>query len=106
MDRSRWAPVVDRFIVDLRNFDFRGRNLDVRENVKFRGGYFPTWIHEHFGTSVCVLSIEFKKFFMDEWTGSPDPEQLAAITRALKSTVWGVHEELVRMGLSNRGVSA
>lgn len=40
MDRQRWAPVVDRFIADLRAFDFLGRRLDVRENVRFRGGHF------------------------------------------------------------------
>ncbi len=90
MDRARWAPIVDRFIVDLRNFDFLGRHLDVRENVKFRGGHFPAWIHREFPESVCVLSVEFKKFFMNEWTGEPDLVQLQAIERALKSTVWGL----------------
>jgi N-formylglutamate amidohydrolase len=106
MDRNRWASIVDRFIVNLRNFDFRGRNLDVRENVKFRGGFFPTWIHEHYPESVCVLSVEFKKFFMDEWTGEPDRLQLRAIERALKSTVWGIHEELVKLKLDSREILA
>ena len=106
MDRSRWGSIVDRFIVDMRNFDFLGRHLDVRENVKFRGGYFPQWIHERFEDSVCVISIEFKKFFMDEWTGEADTIRVSEIGRALKSTVWGVYEELVRLGLTDRGVSA
>ena len=106
MDRRRWASIVDRFIVDLRNFDFLGRRLDVRENVRFRGGHFPSWIHSQFPDSVCVLSVEFKKFFMCEWTGEPDQIQLNAIERALKSTVWGLHEELVRLGLSQREVPA
>jgi len=106
MDRKRWAPIVDRFIVDLRNFDYRGRVLDVRENVKFRGGYFPQWIHQAFPESVCVLSVEFKKFFMDEWTGQADEAQVTTIERALKSTVWGLHEELVKMGLSEREIPA
>jgi N-formylglutamate deformylase len=102
MDRSRWAPLVDRFIVELRNFDFLGRRLDVRENVRFRGGHFPAWIHTEFAESVCVLSVEVKKFFMNEWTGIPDRLQLRMITRAFKSTVWGIHEELVKLGLSER----
>ena len=106
MDRTRWGSVVDRFIVDMRNFDFLGRRLDVRENVKFRGGYFPRWIHEHFQDSACVISIELKKFFMDEWSGEAHAGQVEAIGRALKSTVWGVYEELVRLGLSGHGVSA
>ena len=98
MDRKYWASIVDRFIVDLRNFDFLGRRLDVRENVKFRGGYFPAWVHGAFPKSVCVISVEFKKVFMDEWTGETDATQVATIERALKSTVWGIHEELVRFG--------
>ena len=53
-----------------------------------------------------MLSVEFKKFFMDEWTGEADRIQLNAIERALKSTVWGLHEELVKMGLSEREVPA
>ena len=40
MDRQRWAPIVDRFLTDLRAFDFLGRPLDVLENVKFAGGEF------------------------------------------------------------------
>jgi hypothetical protein len=94
MDRNFWSPVVDRFISDLRTFDFLGRNLDVRENVRFRGGNFPRWIHENFPKKGCALAIEFKKFFMDEWTGIPDRIQLAAISDALKSTVPGIFEEL------------
>lgn len=106
MDRKRWGSIVDRFMVDMRNFDYLGRHLDVRENVKFRGGYFPKWIHETFPNSACVLSVEFKKFFMDEWSGKADETQLAAIERALRSTVWGLHEELVKLGISDREVPA
>ena len=99
MDRERWTPIVNRFLADLRAFDFLGRRLDVRENVKFRGGHFPHWIHQHFPHSACVLSIEVKKFFMDEWTGKPDPAQLQlkAILRALQTTVPGVLEELRKL---------
>ncbi len=55
MDRARWAPVVDRFIADLRAYDFPGGRLDVRENVKFRGGHFSRWVHETFPADrVCA----------------------------------------------------
>ncbi len=94
MDRSFWSTIVDRFIADLGSFDFLGRKLDVRENVRFRGGNFPRWIHESFPEKGCALAIEFKKFFMDEWTGIPDHVQLDTIGDALKSTVPGIIEEL------------
>jgi hypothetical protein len=101
MDRQRWAPLVDRFMADLRAFDYLGRHLDVRENVKFRGGQFSRWVHQTFPGSGCVLAIEFKKFFMDEWTGKPDDIQLQTIHRALQSTVPGVLETLKLMKRSS-----
>jgi len=96
MYRRRWVNVVDRFLTDLHDIDFQGRRLDVRENVKFFGGAFPKWIHEQFPSSVCVLSVEVKKFLMDEWTGQPDTAAITAVTEALQSTVDGVLEELSR----------
>jgi hypothetical protein len=97
MYRRLWVGVVDRFLGDLSQYDFMGRSLDVRENVKFRGGYFPKWIHEEFPNSACVLSIEVKKFFMDEWTGQPNPDIIEAIGGALSATIPGVLEELERL---------
>jgi len=93
MDRELWGPLVERFIGDLRAFDFGGRRLDVRENVKFRGGQLSRWIHENFPGAGCSLAIEFKKFFMDEWSGKPDGKANALISAALKSTTPGVLEE-------------
>jgi N-formylglutamate deformylase len=97
MDRGFWSPLIDRFIGDLKTFDFSGRQLDVRENVKFQGGYFGQWLHEQFPNRVCAIAIEFKKFFMNEWTGEVDLEQLAAIFNALQSTVPGLEAELATL---------
>jgi hypothetical protein len=97
MDRNRWTPIVERFLGDLRAFDFAGRRLDVRENVKFRGGYFSQWIHESFPASGCSLAIEFKKFFMDEWTGELYPEEHQLILEALRWTIPGILEELPKL---------
>jgi hypothetical protein len=94
MNREYWAPIVDRFITDLSSVDYMGRQLDVRENVKFKGGNFSRWIHETFPNSVCAIAIEFKKFFMDEWTGQPNELDVSAIGQALQATTKGVIEEL------------
>ena len=96
MERHKWANVVDRFIRDLRAYDYEGKHLDVRENVKFIGRQFATWVHSNFPETGCVLSIEFKKFFMDEWTGAVDPKKLRLLFAALKSTLPGISEELRR----------
>lgn len=97
LDRARWAPVVDRFIADLHAYDFPLGRLDVRENVKFRGGHFSRWVHETFPRTGCALAIEFKKFFMDEWTGQADAALVQAVTCALRSTVPGILAELNRL---------
>ncbi len=90
LDRVRWGATVDGLMHDLSNFDYLGRKLDVRENVKFRGGHFSRWISETFGDAGCTIAIEFKKFFMDEWSGRPDELQLAAIAQALMAAIPGL----------------
>jgi len=97
MNRENWSPIVERFMDDLRGFDFLGRKLDVRENVKFKGGNLARWTHENFPETGCVLALEFKKFWMNEWTGEPDKTQVEAIHQALVSTVPGVLEELKKL---------
>lgn len=94
MDREYWQAVVDAFINALQTSEFQGRQLDVRENVKFRGGHFPQWIHQMFPHQVCAIAVEFKKFFMDEWTGERYPEDVEAIFRVLSATIPSVEAEL------------
>jgi len=94
MNRERWGGLVDRFMSELQNFDFLGRRLDVRENVKFVGRQFPKWVHTNYPESGCAIAIELKKFFMDEWTGSLDVDAHNAILRALAAALPGLEDEL------------
>jgi len=96
VERAVWAPVIDRWLAEMRSFDYVGRCLDVRENVKFVGGNFPTWINQQFPNNVCALAIEVKKFFMDEWTGELDQAQHRAVHVALARAAEGVLDELER----------
>lgn len=88
MDRERWGSLVERVVSD-----FGTRGLEVRENVRFRGGHFAAWAHERFGGDVCVLAIEFKKVFMDEWTGVADPGRIEALRTALAACLPGIRAE-------------
>jgi N-formylglutamate amidohydrolase len=94
MFRPRWALLVDRFLDDLRRCRYRDRCFDVRENVRFRGGHLPLWVHTEYPESVCAVAIEVKKFFMDEWTGIRDEHEHSRIMDALRSTLPGLREEL------------
>ncbi|MCP5274446.1 MAG: N-formylglutamate amidohydrolase [Burkholderiales bacterium] len=97
MDRVKFANVVERFMRDLRSFDYLGRHLDARENVKFKGRYLAKWIHDKFPGHACVISIEFKKIYMNEWTGVGDVEQILAIRNALQFTIPGILKELQKL---------
>jgi hypothetical protein len=83
---------------DLAAHELLGRHLDVRENIRFQGGHLSLWVHEHFPDSACCLAIEFKKFWMDEWTGSISPEEYEAIPQALEATLPGLLESLENVG--------
>ena len=80
MPREQWAFLVDPLIEAMRAFDFNGRRLDVRENVAFEGrGEQTRFVHERYPGKGCAIALEFKKFFMDEWSGVPTPDEVAAM---------------------------
>lgn len=82
LDTGRWDHVVDAFIG---HFDSAG--FDARENVLFRGGRFSAWISERYPESGCALAVEFKKVFMDEWTGLVNEAALARIRETLEDAL-------------------
>jgi N-formylglutamate deformylase len=94
VDRARWGPLVDRFRTELAAAGQGGRPLDVRENVKFKGGQMSRWIHQSFPTTGCALALEFKKTFMDEWSGVVDDAHVAELARAVAATLPGLVESL------------
>jgi N-formylglutamate deformylase len=87
MNRKRWEPVIVALTTGIQSFNYFKKSLDVRENVKFKGGYFSQWIYENYPEKSCVIAIEVKKFFMDEWTGIPDYKQINLLKKVFESTV-------------------
>lgn len=82
MPRDEWAWLLDPLMDAMRGFDFNGRRLDVRENVAFQGkGEQTRFVHARYPGRGCAIALEFKKFFMDEWTGEPVSEELEAMRR-------------------------
>lgn len=99
--RTPWARLIDRFTSDFRSCKRPGGTLyDVRENVKFLGGQFRRWIHERYPGVGCCLSIEMKKFFMDEWTGVPDQAEIDAIGRDGSRRSGGIAAAIVLRSMS------
>lgn len=80
MPRADWAFLVDPLIEAMRGFDFNGRRLDVRENVAFQGrGEQTRFVHQRYPGTGCAIAIEFKKFYMDEWSGAPVQAEIDAM---------------------------
>ena len=92
LDRELFGPLVDRFVGELRD-----ARLDARENVAFEGRNLAWWVHDRYPRVGCVLALEFKKTFMDEWTGELDEERLRYAQESLAATLPGLREELGRL---------
>ena len=85
MPREYWAFLLDPLMDAMRAFDFAGRTLDVRQNVAFEGkGEQTRFVHERYPERGCAIALEFKKIYMDEWTGEPDEQSLRAMRGLLR----------------------
>ncbi|MCD4819638.1 MAG: N-formylglutamate amidohydrolase [Candidatus Cloacimonetes bacterium] len=91
---EKWLPLIENIQKKMTNFDFYGSSLDVRINVKFPGGHFSRWIHNNFPENACCVAIEFKKIFMDEWTGFRDIKVQEKLRNALESCFEEVYKFL------------
>ncbi|SDG33111.1 N-formylglutamate amidohydrolase [Pelagibacterium luteolum] len=95
MDRDRWAPLLDPFLEALAAQSVDGAPIDVRENVAFEGrGEQTRFVHERFPKTGCAIAIEFKKVFMDEWTGEPSLSHLDQFRAAITATLPVLSEKL------------
>jgi len=93
-NEEKWNPLIQHFIYLLSNSTIAGKQPDVRENIKFKGGGFSQWVNQHYSEKGCVISIEFKKTFMDEWTGRADINHISDIRQALLSSLDPLEQQL------------
>lgn len=90
-----WRPVLNKFEEVLRAYPYPDGQLDVREDIRFEGqhSHFMQWILNRFGEKAFVPSIEIKKIFMDEWTGTVYRDKLEHLIKAFKKTAPAVLQE-------------
>jgi N-formylglutamate deformylase len=97
LDHDLFGPLVERFMGDLRDASLGCGPLDARENVAFEGRNLAWFVHDRYPRVGCVLALEFKKTFMDEWSGELDEERLRNSQEGLAAALPGLHEELGRL---------
>ena len=73
---------------------FDNGHLDVRENVKFKGGQMTRWINERYGARGCSIAVEVKKFYMNEWSGELDESITLDVGAVLGSAAEAVRNTL------------
>jgi N-formylglutamate amidohydrolase len=95
VDQDRWGETAAVVMDELRSHTLGGVPLDVRENVKFKGGNLTRWVNERYAGRGFALALEFKKVFMDEWTGEVDTAQLEALGSALEAATRVLHDQLL-----------
>ena len=83
-DRGRFGGVIDAFAERLAAGRLGEGTPDVRVNVRFPdGGNWPEWVFAEYGAEVCAITLEYKKTFMDEWSGQADIGRLEQLRTGL-----------------------
>lgn len=69
INRHFFSPLIDCFLEGVSGTVIDGHPVRVVENELFPGGYLTRKYAQRQNRRVLVLAIEYKKIFMDEWTG-------------------------------------
>lgn len=96
-DPQRFGQLSDKFSQVLSDTPCQGRRLDVRANVRYPdGGHWPEWVYANFGHQVCTITLEYKKFYMDEWKGEVSLPVVEDLRLGLSRAVQAAREELLK----------
>ena len=93
--KDRFGDTVGAVWDTLAAHEIGGARRDVRENVRFPdGGWWPEWVAATYGADVCVITLEVKKFFMDEWTGTVNLALLEGLRAAVEAAAIAARKTL------------
>lgn len=98
LNRAIYGDLLERFVANLDRAPFKGGHSDARVNVRWPdGGNFPEWLHARYGAAACVMTLEYKKVFMDEWTGEADIIALQQLRHGLGLALADARSDLAAM---------
>lgn len=89
-----WRPVISTFGATMSELPFYDGTLDVRSNVKFKGGHMSRWVNNRYQDNGCAIAIEMKKIYMDEWSGALDEGITGSISKILESAAESIRQAL------------
>lgn len=70
---EKYYDSVEDLAIRLRTIQLESGSLDARCDIKFPGGNFPRYLNKTYAGRLICIAVEFKKIFIDEWTGVLDP---------------------------------
>ena len=98
LDKGVYGKLLTAVADELRNTSIDGQKLVVDENVRYPdGGNFPEWLCEIYGKRACVITLEYKKIFMDEWTGTLDIGAAQELRSGMMAAMQAARRELARI---------
>jgi len=88
VDGYRFEAVTETLLRELPQTTAGGRRLDVRANIRFPdGGYWPEWVFANYFEEVCTVTLEYKKIYVDEWSGAANLAIVEDLRRGLEAAV-------------------
>ncbi len=93
-DRKTFGSLIDAFVECMETQTVNGERLDVRENIAFKGAHVARFVHDRYPGVGCVLALEFKKTWMDEWTADVNEPHVEQLRDALAATLPVLRAEL------------
>ena len=74
-DPKKFGTVIKAFNNTLSGIKVKNQPITVHENLRYPdGGHWPEWIYKNYKEYVCTITVEYKKIYMDEWTGTANLE--------------------------------
>lgn len=85
VNRELFGEMIHNFMQDLATIRVDSKPVRVLENDIFFGGHLSRRLSAKHYERVLVLALEFKKTFMDEWSGQVYPEILETLITGFQS---------------------
>jgi len=84
---NKWTPLIHQLVEFIKQEKLYSYPIDIQENIKFKGGYLSQLLNKKYAEYGCVISFEFRKDFMNEWTGTPDIYKIVSCKQLLMNSL-------------------
>lgn len=91
---EEYYPHIEDLRFKLDGQNLWGNSLDVRCDIKFPGGHLSRWLHSTYPGQLLCLAVEFKKIFMDEYSGKLNPVSIQLLRNTFKKAAEDWIQEL------------